>query len=83
MAGLTRERILRALEAIAANLPADRPHTLVVVGGAALVLLHGARDMSGSRSEIWGRVQVHLVPGRESKAQYAFDDLWEASPGTH
>ena len=170
MGGLTREHILRSLEALAAQLPADRSHTLVVVGGAALVLLYGARDatkdvdafllepgstealrraaeaiadtldlphdwlndgakgylhgltlgehiltlpnlsvravakeqllamklsawrddvdiadarlllsrMTGSRNEIWGKVQAHLVPGRELKAEYAFDDLWGA-----
>ena len=26
-------------------------------------------------------VEPHLVPGREMKAQYAFDDLWESEHG--
>lgn len=32
----------------------------------------------GDRESVWGRVEPHLVPGRELKARYAFDDLWEA-----
>ena len=27
------------------------------------------------------KVEPHVVPGREMKAQYAFDDLWEAQHG--
>ena len=45
MERLTREDIRRALEALAAALPpADAPRELWVVGGAALVLLYGARE---------------------------------------
>jgi hypothetical protein len=32
------------------------------------------------REAAWRLVVPHLVPGRELKAQYAFDDLWGARP---
>ena len=32
---------------------------------------------SGSRDDIWGRVESFLTPGQELKAKYAFDNLWE------
>jgi hypothetical protein len=32
----------------------------------------------GDREAVWGQVEPHVVPGRELKARYAFDDLWEA-----
>lgn len=35
----------------------------------------------GTKQEIWEKVEPHIVPGREMKAQYAFDDLWEAQHG--
>jgi hypothetical protein len=35
----------------------------------------------GDRESVWMQVERHLVPGRELKAQYAFDDLWEADRG--
>jgi len=38
-------------------------------------------EMSGSREEIWQAVEPYLVPGDELKAQYAFEDLWEARYG--
>jgi hypothetical protein len=38
-------------------------------------------DMSGDRASVWKQVERHLVPGRELKARYAFDDLWEADRG--
>jgi len=31
--------------------------------------------LSGDRASVWSRVEPHLVPGRELKTQYAFDDL--------
>ena len=37
--------------------------------------------ISGDRASVWGQVEPHLVPGRELKAQYAFEDLWEADRG--
>jgi hypothetical protein len=30
---------------------------------------------------VWKLVEPYLVPGRQLKAQYAFDDLWEADRG--
>jgi len=41
---LTRGTILRALKELARSLPPDRAHSLVLVGGAALVLLYDARE---------------------------------------
>lgn len=35
------------------------------------------QELSGSQDEIWERVKPFLQPGRELKATYAFDDLWE------
>jgi len=35
----------------------------------------------GARDSVWRLVEPHLVPGRQLKAQYAFDDLWEADRG--
>ena len=36
------------------------------------------REISGTREEVWQAIIPHLVPGNELKAQYAFEDLWEA-----
>ena len=36
--------------------------------------------IAGGREEVWRRVEPFLVPGRELKARYAFDDLWESRP---
>jgi Nucleotidyltransferase of unknown function (DUF6036) len=33
--------------------------------------------LAGSKEEIWANVERHIVPGRETKACYAFEDLWE------
>jgi hypothetical protein len=33
------------------------------------------------REEIWRHVERYVVPGRELKARYAFDDLWESQHG--
>jgi hypothetical protein len=128
---LTRDVILRALSLLGEQLPAGRPAIdLIVVGGAAMVLLFAARDAHGlapgptlldtptlrvrtvsteqllamklsawrddldvedarrllqecrdAREEIWRHVERHVVPGRELKARYAFDDLWESQHG--
>ena len=37
--------------------------------------------IAGDRTAVWQQVEPHLVPGRELKARYAFDDLWEADRG--
>ena len=72
MERLTKEAIRRALEALAAALPPGAaPRELWVVGGAALVLLN-----DGAKGYLHG-----LAPGELLKAQYAFDDLWEADRG--
>jgi len=34
------------------------------------------------QNEVWLSVEPHLQPGRELKAKYAFDDLWEESHGS-
>jgi hypothetical protein len=34
-----------------------------------------------SRPSVWQRVVPYLLPGRELKAQYAFEDLWESVYG--
>jgi hypothetical protein len=39
-------------------------------------------SLSGGRDEVWMRVAGHVVPGRELKARYAFDDLWESQHGS-
>lgn len=170
---LNRETILHALEELGRRLPSGRAHSLVLVGGAALVLLYAAREstkdvdafllgaepedlrraaadvaasvglpvdwlndgakgyvhgltlgerllvagnlsvhalapeqllamklsawrddvdisdarlllskLQGDRDAVWRRLEPHLVPGRELKAQYAFADLWETKDGS-
>lgn len=173
MERLDRRQILEAFESLATELgPADHPFELFVVGGAALVLLYGARESTrdvdafsaggtssrlmqaaarvaanqglplgwlndaakgyvhglspgpilfetgnlriralappqllamklsawrddvdiedarlllahsgGEKEELWAKIEPHLVPGRELKARFAFDDLWEAAHG--
>jgi hypothetical protein len=39
-------------------------------------------QMKGSREDVWSAVEPFLVPGRELKARYAFDDLWESVHGS-
>jgi hypothetical protein len=38
-------------------------------------------ELNGSRDDIWRRLQPYLQPGRELKARYAFDDLWDELHG--
>ena len=45
----------------------------------ARVLLH---EFLGQREAVWSRIQPFLVRGRELKARYAFDDLWESERGS-
>lgn len=40
------------------------------------------RALTGDRVAAWSSVEPHLVPGRELKARYAFEDLWEAEHGS-
>jgi hypothetical protein len=35
----------------------------------------------GERASVWSQVEPYLVPGRQLKARYAFEDLWEADRG--
>lgn len=35
----------------------------------------------GTNEQVWRSVEPYLVPGRELKARYAFDDLWEVENG--
>jgi hypothetical protein len=49
----------------------------VDIGDARLVL----REFSATREEVWRLVEPFLVPGRELKARYAFEDLWETEHG--
>lgn len=37
----------------------------------------------GDRQQVWQLLEQHLLPGRELKARYAFDDLWESMYGEH
>lgn len=38
-------------------------------------------EVQGSREDVWREVEPFLVPGRELKARYAFEDLWESVHG--
>lgn len=38
--------------------------------------------IEGTKSQVWAQVEPHLVPGRELKARYAFEDLWESQDGS-
>lgn len=170
---LSRDEILQALRLLAGELPSDLPTEIIVGGGAALVLLYGAREATkdvdalalisvdpsairsaaakaadlaglppdwlndgakgylhgllpgevlfeqppltvravapqqllamklsawrddvdiadarlllgklfGNRDEVWKLVEPYLVPGRELKARYAFEDLWDLEHG--
>lgn len=40
------------------------------------------KECRGAREDVWREVESHVVPGREMKARYAFDDLWESEHGT-
>jgi hypothetical protein len=50
----------------------------VDVGDARLLL----SKLGSDRDQVWQAIEPHLVPGRELKAKYAFDDVWEAGHGT-
>jgi hypothetical protein len=38
--------------------------------------------LSGSRSEIWKALELHVPTQYRDKASYAFEDLWESTHGT-
>jgi len=73
--GALRVRAFAPNQLLAMKLSAWRDD--VDVEDARLLL----RSLGGSREQIWRQVEPHLVPGRELKARYAFDDLWEADHG--
>lgn len=37
--------------------------------------------VDGTMEQVWEQVEPHVVPGRELKARYAFEDLWESRDG--
>ncbi len=39
------------------------------------------QECRGTGDEVWREVEPFVVPGREMKARYAFDDLWESEHG--
>jgi nucleotidyltransferase DUF2204 len=41
------------------------------------------RELKGTQDEVWQSISPFLQPGRELKARYAFDDLWEELHGTN
>ncbi len=71
-----RVRILAVPQLLAMKLSAWRDD--LDIADARLLL----SKLSGEKAEVWGQVEVYLVPGRELKARYAFEDLWEALHGT-
>jgi hypothetical protein len=62
---------------LAMKLSAWRDDVDIADASRLLAALGPARD----RVEVWERVVPYLVPGRELKAQYAFEDLWESLYG--
>jgi hypothetical protein len=74
----TRSLIVRTLapeQLLAMKLSAWRDD--LDVNDARLLL----SKLSGDRAAIWRVVEPHLVPGRQLKARYAFEDLWGAERG--
>lgn len=39
------------------------------------------KECRGAGEDVWREVEQFVVPGREMKARYAFDDLWESEHG--
>ena len=37
--------------------------------------------MNTDKEDVWRQIEPNLVPGRELKARYAFEDLWESEYG--
>lgn len=35
------------------------------------------QELAGDHDDVWRRIEPFLQPGRELKARYAFDDLWD------
>ena len=68
-------RAVAPLQLLAMKLSAWRDD--IDIADARLLL----SKLPGTRSQVWGSVEPYLVPGRELKARYAFDDLWELEHG--
>lgn len=79
---LSRAMIFEALETLARELEAlgtRRQEEIVLAGGAALVLMYLAREAT---RDVDVSIEPFLVPGRELKARYALEDLWESAYGS-
>ena len=71
-----RVRTLSAMQLLAMKLSAWRDD--LDVEDARRLL----KECRGAREDVWREVEPYVVPGREMKARYAFDDLWESERGT-
>ena len=40
-------------------------------------------ELPNAYDEVWEQVARYLQPGKQLKARYAFDDLWEELHGPH
>jgi hypothetical protein len=69
-------RALASQQLLAMKLSAWRDD--VDIGDAKVLL----QEFAGERAQIWSLIEPFLVPGRELKARYAFDDLWESERGS-
>lgn len=69
-------RALSTQQLLAMKLSAWRDD--IDIADARLLL---SRLQGGSLQEVWSSVEPFLVPGRELKARYAFEDLWESLYG--
>lgn len=69
-------RALAPIQLLAMKLCAWRDDVDIEDARSLLGLLKGARE------DVWRGIQPHLAPGRELKARYAFEDLWESARGT-
>lgn len=81
--GLARCDVLLDEPALLVRSPA--PHQLLAMKLSAWrddVDIDDARvllgQLTGNQDQVWSLVEPHVVPGRETKAYYAFCDLWEA-----
>lgn len=77
MSLLSRAMILEALEMLACELESagsGRREEIVIAGDLP--------EVPGRREDVWSAIEPFLVPGRELKARYAFEDLWEAVHGS-
>jgi hypothetical protein len=71
-----RVRALSTAQLLAMKISAWRDD--IDIEDANLLLGH----LAGNKHEVWAQLEPHIVPGREMKAHYAFEDLWEAKHGS-